>query len=220
MDSLSKVASDVQNHGQWLGHVGSVEKALSMAAGMGRVTHDPRHPDNVRRISPQSLELANPNTLSSRYGLGAFPYHTDVAHWRRPATLVFLYCENPGRASRPSLVMDSRTWDVSEHERQVLVQGVWRVAFLRPFLATIAAANLNGLLLRFDPGCMRPYGRRALAAQEVVTARLASCPAAQVFWRPGDLLILDNSRMLHTRGEARIADTDRVLCRILVGGHP
>jgi L-asparagine oxygenase len=218
MVSFSQVSSDLRNNGFWRGHVGSAADALHMAAQMGGVTRDPRHPNDLRRISPQPLEAANPNTLSSRYGLGAFPYHTEVAHWRTPASLVFLFCEQPGRGSRRTLLIDSQAWTFSEREYHVLTQGVWKVAFLNPFLATVADSKGNGIQLRFDLGCMRPYGRRALAAQEVIMSRLESSQDIEVEWHAGELLVLDNFRMLHARGPAKADDTDRVLCRILVGG--
>lgn len=206
--------------GFWSARVGSVAHALSLARQLGNVTHDPRHPCDFRRISPQPLESATPNTLSSRYGTGAFPFHTDAAHWATPPAYVLLYCDSPGRGRRRTLVHDAWVWPLSAEERCAVLEGVWRVAYRRPFLATAGVRASDSLHLRFDPGCMRPYGRRADAALDAIIYNLNRGRIMDFEWQSGKLLVIDNRRCLHARSDAVEADGDRVMCRILVGGCP
>ena len=56
---------------------------IEIVQHLGNVRVDPRSPIPVRYISPQHPRSAKVNTLSSRYGTDAFPFHTDTAHWDR-----------------------------------------------------------------------------------------------------------------------------------------
>jgi len=43
-----------------------IDDAVSKAGGLGMITVDRRSPEPIRRIFPQPIESAKPNTLSSR----------------------------------------------------------------------------------------------------------------------------------------------------------
>jgi L-asparagine oxygenase len=62
---------------------------------LGGIRVDRRSPDPVRDIRTQPIHSAKENTLSSRYGTDAFPFHTDTAHWDQPARYLALYCVDP-----------------------------------------------------------------------------------------------------------------------------
>lgn len=192
---------------------------LDFAQALGPISMDPRHPHAVRFISPQDLSEANPNTLSSRYGLGPFPFHTDVAHWWIPADIVLLYCVATGSGGRPTLLTDSGRWDLSEQVWRLLRSAVWRAGYLRPFLCTVAANGNRIPRLRYDPGCMIPRSPSALKAYQLLKEHLLTVAPIQIDWTEGDLLVLDNGRILHARGSAYGSDCDRVIARILIGGN-
>jgi hypothetical protein len=46
----------------------------------------------IHRLVPTLRESATPNTYSGIYGLGQFPFHTDLAHWRYPPHYIMLRC--------------------------------------------------------------------------------------------------------------------------------
>src|SRR6266550_6095053 len=48
--------------------------------------------DSVHQLVPTTRESATPNTYSGIYGLGQFPFHTDLAHWRNPPRYIMLRC--------------------------------------------------------------------------------------------------------------------------------
>jgi hypothetical protein len=56
-------------------HLGVVtdDDLAEMANGFGRIAVEARDPRTVRAVSPSSEDGARKNTLSSRYGFGAFP---------------------------------------------------------------------------------------------------------------------------------------------------
>lgn len=173
----------------------------------------------IRDISPQIIPDRK-NTLSSRYGLDAFPFHTDTAFWRVPARYLVLRCVNPGSGSRPTLLNDSREWNPSNAETRLLENGVWRTSNSRPFLCSLITRSNSQYLFRFDRDCMRPMTRRSAGAYEVIEAKIQESSTIRIDWGAGDLLAVDNHRVLHARGTAARPDLDRVLTRVLIQERP
>src|SRR5579871_6269045 len=46
----------------------------------------------VQQLTPKLMSEAGPNTYSGIYGIGEFPLHTDLAHWREPPRYLILRC--------------------------------------------------------------------------------------------------------------------------------
>lgn len=195
-----------------------LDEVLDLARSLGTITFDTRHPELYRRIHPQQIETATPNTLSSRYGLGSFPFHTDGAHWRYPPQYLFLYCENPGPGDRPTVLIDTQTWKIDSEFRRSLISDVWKTGHHRPQLCTVGDEFEDALSIRYDSACMEPLGERARELHEKIEQTIVDSASSSVNWSPGKLLIINNHRMLHARGAARECDVTRVLVRILVGG--
>lgn len=194
------------------------EELLVLARNLGPVTLDRRHPDPVRYIHPQDALAAGPNTLSSRFGLGRFPFHTDAAHWRTPPRYILLYCTNPGRSRRPTLLIDSAAFDLPSATERMLRRAVWKAAHVAPFLCTVIDDRAGAVQWRYDPGCMSPWSPAAFGARERVQDVIDQACMFAVDWTPGDLLLIDNWRMLHARGTAYTQDYDRKIARVLIGG--
>jgi hypothetical protein len=194
----------------------SLEDCLEIATSLGTPGGDFRSPEVVRFISPRPVEAAKANTLSSRHGLGGFPFHTDAAYWRRPPDLLMLCCVNPGSGRRPTLLIDPREWAMLRERRRVLCSEVWKVTGRPPFLCTIGSADGEDIRLRFDEACMVPVTIGAHSTRLEIGRLLRSSTPKAIRWRVGGLLIVDNHRLLHARGTADEDDQDRVLARILI----
>lgn len=197
--------------------VGTVSDAdlIEVAQALGRVEVEARDPRPVREVSPSTEAGARPNTLSSRYGFGAFPFHTDTAYWRAPASILLLYCVAPGEGARRTLVSDVRSWGLSAKEEATLRRAVWRVDRKREaFLTRLAVRTQAGLALRYDVHCMKPIGSGTAAA--ALIEERAPAHAVAIEWAAGDLLVIDNRRALHARTVATQSDPERTLKRVLV----
>jgi len=197
----------------------AISELEPIANSLGPITWDPRHPEPVRLIRPQEQSKATPNSLSSRYGTGSFPFHTDAAHWRHPPEYVLLYCCAPGAASRATLLLDTATLALTSAERNLLHTGVWATARRQAFLTAVVEGPPECETWRFDRDCMRPWSPSAEAAGEVLDKVLDERSAWAHHWLAGDLLIIPNRHVLHSRAQACCADGDRVLARVLVGGR-
>jgi hypothetical protein len=209
----------LSRHGYCLAPAIDDVKLSQLAASLGPASIDPRNPYALRNIQPQDFPSAAANTLSSRYGLGSFPFHTEAAHWRIPPTLLLLHCVCPGSGSRPTLLTDIDGWQLEEETRHLLCEGVWRARHVHPFLCRLGSSVGGNLRLRYDPACMYPRSPTACQAAKRIEAILDRVDPLEFLWRKGDLLIIDNRRVLHGRGSATRPDRDRIIARMLIGGH-
>jgi hypothetical protein len=213
---MDRVFLDLQNAGFALVHGVALDELLPVAERLGIPKGDRRERAPVRAIRPQGESVARPNTLSSRYGTGAFPFHTDAAYWPEPPRWLILYCENPGEGGRQTLLVDSWMWRLSKSEAMNLSSEIWRTRDGQPFLCTLTCRRRNQPMIRFDQACMKPLTSRARAGSDILGTAIVASEQTQIDWRIGDLLVIDNWRVLHARSGAERPDPQRSLLRILV----
>jgi len=213
-----EVERELGRRGYYFGHDWAPAEGLELAYQLGIPRGDHRDARIVRTIAPQDRDSAR-NTLSSRYGFGPFPLHTETAYWRTPVRWLLLRCLAPGSASRATTVVDTELLRISPRLLRLMCNEIWIVAARRPFLATVARPPANGhpLAIRFDRDCMRPLTRGARDLAAILDTLLSEIAPIEVTWSTDDLLVVDNYRCLHGRGSASSPDPDRVLERILVG---
>lgn len=165
-------------------------------------------------VRPQTVDDAHPRSLSARYGLGALPFHTELSHRSRPCRYVLLGCIEPGPISTATLLLDWRTLAFSSEELHLLESAPILVRTgRRSFYSTILSSDRA--FLRYDPGCIEAIDARGQAAMRVVEQRLAAGAPEVHHWRRGDILTIDNWRVLHGRGTSE-QGTGRRLARILI----
>jgi L-asparagine oxygenase len=190
---------------------------LDFASALGRPQPDPRDGVLVKDIRPQPKNTANTNTLSSRYGMGAFPVHTEAAYLQKPPQFLLLYCIEPGRGERTTVLLDGAA--IASRLPDVRRPGTWVVkAGRRPFLCDVfwrRAQNQVGI--RYDRECLFPRGPAALVEEQLIRSFIDTSTPVTIEWARGQLLIIDNHRMLHGRGGSNNDDRDRWLKRVLVG---
>lgn len=196
----------------------SETELLDYVKPLGRIRADSRNPELIREIRPQSISTAKSNTLSSRHGTGRFPFHTDTAHWERPARYLILYCVTPGSGERPTLLQDSHSWKLIRGEMDLAARALWVVGNRTAKLTYVVLASDEQLSIRYDMDCMRPMTEEARELRNILVRKVETTPQLRIDWHAGDLLVIDNHRMVHARGAAKRDDEDRVLKRILVGG--
>lgn len=165
-------------------------------------------------VRPQAVDDAHPRSLSARYGLGALPFHAELSHRPRPCRYVLLGCIEPGPLSTATLLLDWRTLNFSPEELHLLESApIFVRTGRRSFYSTILSSDRS--FLRYDPGCIEAIDMRGQAALRLVEQRLAGGLPEVHHWHRGDILIIDNWRVLHGRGTSE-QDTGRCLARILI----
>lgn len=163
--------------------------------------------ETVSDLRPLSPEQAQPNSLSSRYGKGAQPLHTDGAHLERTPNFILMVSPQPN--STTTQLWKPTGWE-SLDPGDIFDHGVFLVQDGRDgFFAT--ARTSDGW--RFDPGCMTPCDARARRVVELVAA--GSKHAREYVWDTADqVLLIDNRAVLHARSEVAAGDDGRRVHRI------
>lgn len=165
-------------------------------------------------IEPHGADDAHPRSLSARYGLGALPFHTELSHRTRPCRYLLLGCIAPGSPAAATMLLDWKTLGFSVEELDLLEGTPMLVrSGRRSFYSTILAPG--GAFLRYDPGCLEPVDQRGRMALALIEDRIAGASPQAHHWRQGDILVIDNWRVLHGRSPSD-RGSGRRLARILI----
>lgn len=112
------------------------------------------------------------------------------------------------------MLLDWRDLSFSPEELQLLEGAPILVRTgRRSFYSTILSPDRS--FLRYDPGCLEAVDERGRAALGLAERRLALASPNVRTWRRGDILIIDNWRVLHARGPSDHG-SGRRLARILI----
>jgi hypothetical protein len=165
-------------------------------------------------IQPQRQSQAHSRSLSARFGLNALPFHAEVSHRPRPCRYLLLGCIDAGSPSAVTVLLDWRTLGFSPEEFELLEAAPILVRSGRSsFYTTMLPSDRS--FFRYDPGCLEAVDARGRAALHLVEGRLAGGAPHIHEWQPGDILIIDNWRVLHGRGPSDHG-SGRRLARILI----
>lgn len=208
--------SELIANGFVLRHGSREADILRIAAMFGTPVAEPRDGVVVKPLRPVEMGAAPQNTLSSRYGTGCFPLHTEAAYWREPPDFLIFYCVGHGSGRQDTLLLDGDPLARGPGS-EALRTDPWIIsAGMRPFLCTVLRQGpTDRLSIRFDRDCMRPATMTSVA-KSIVESFVESAKPYSHRWQSGDLLILDNSRMLHGRGAATGVAEGRTLLKVMV----
>lgn len=192
----------------WASSSGTLEQIRSSASllGWSEVTFRRADPP-VTSLRPVDAGEAKSNSLSSRYGRGAQPLHTDGAHLLEPPDLVLLAAETT--SAIPTLLWKRKIIHFQNRVSTDMRHGVFLVHNgSESFFCT--AQSRRGL--RYDPGCMTPCDERSRRTAAFMADALQS--AVEHHWdEPGKLLLVNNREVLHARAAAD-DEPDRELTRV------
>ena len=204
----------------WVAHAAESGDADSVASELGRigdmlgtrVMGRAGALDEV--IQPQASDDAHPRSLSAQYGLNTLPLHVELGHRPRPCRYLLLGCIDPGSPRAVTMLLDWRTLGFSPEELHLLEGApIFVRTGRRSFYSTILSADRA--YLRYDPGCLEAVDERGRTALRLLEQRLAVGFPEIHEWRRGDILIIDNWRVLHGRGPSGHG-SGRRLARILI----
>lgn len=167
-------------------------------------------------IQPRAMGDAHPRSLSARYGLGTLPLHIELSHRTKPCRYILLGCIHPGFPVAATMLLDWWKLGFSRQELNLLeATPVLVRTGRRSFYSTILASG--GAFLRYDPGCIEALDTRGEDALRLVEERIADAAHEVVahYWCQGDILVIDNWRMLHGRSPSDQV-SGRRLTRILI----
>jgi hypothetical protein len=164
------------------------------------------------KLSPVEADEAIPSSLSSKYGLQAFPFHVDGAHWPVPPKYVVLGCLDPGENDTRTLLVDRTRIKMSSEVLRLARRAVfWVRNGRKSFYATVLETSRD--FIRFDPGCMEPQNDEARRVMELLSFNSLHGLSEGISWKRGKILVFNNWRVLHARDGANQIDKQRILIR-------
>ncbi|KAA0070011.1 TauD/TfdA family dioxygenase [Tardiphaga sp. P9-11] len=192
----------------------SDEAVRRVAESIGTIVAEPGRP-KIQSLSPRDEHMASPGSLSRQFGRGMLPFHCDTAHWIVPSRYLVMGCINPGEVSTPTMLLDAGDPSFSDQESLLLRSSCFLVRNgCRSFYATIA--DRTRPFVRVDPGCMEPLDEDGVRALELYGLERQGHRAVKHDWQENDVLVIDNWRILHGRGNDLPTDPNRVLMRAYV----
>lgn len=189
------------------------DSMLDFAREFGKPLSTKQNGALIDRLHVVDAKEAYPNSLSSRFGTGAFPFHTDGAHHRIVPRYLFLRLHWPEFSYRATLLLHLIS-EINKKEHEVLKSDIWKVKngnryFLSPVISTLG--------LHYDPVAMKPAIPGRNKSNEIIHRIIEEVNPVSVTWQKGFILLVDNHRMIHSRAPARAGHKDkRVLERVLV----
>ncbi len=171
--------------------------------------------EGIEVLSPTTVSMAMPASLSSAYGIGEFPLHTDAAHWPIPPRLMLMLCvcdeQNRSTQLLPWDIVVSR---LSASGRSAIMRASYLVRNGRR--SHYCAMNLgSAALIRLDSNCMTPATSDAVSLAAELEDTIPRLPRHSVRWSAGMVLVVDNWRVLHGRDGGSGAG-QRILVRALL----
>jgi L-asparagine oxygenase len=170
----------------------------------------------VQKIIPREEMRAPRNVYSGNYGLGAFPLHTDLAHWHVPPRYMILRCITPAPQVFTRVVDFTRCLaGVSEGTIQRAQFVPRRKLSGKKHLLRLCQRIADHHLWRWDELFIIPANSEAIEIRNHLSSAMAKCGGATIsFLHYADTLIIDNWRMLHGRSPVPTTDLSRVVERV------
>jgi len=172
----------------------------------------------VQILKPHRQHEAPRDGYSRAFGLGDFPFHTDLAHWIRPPPYFMLRCLTGSSSVHTQLLPFSA---IEEKLGSGLVaRALVRTQKPRPsgsYCLLQVTYKVNGLYaFRWDTLFLISMTRAAEQIASLMStsswSRTHAC--SLLLADPGDTLIVDNRRMLHSRSSVKPNETDRQIERV------
>lgn len=171
----------------------------------------------VQSLIPRAS--ATPNTYSGIYGLDRFPFHTDLASWHLPPRYLLLRCVI-GYVDIPTLLIDGRAL-IEAVTLDVMKRAIFKPRRPRDgkiVLLRLCEPTEDGHRLRWDEAFLKPASKIGGIANRRVRNWLAQRePLSVALARAGDMLLIDNWRMLHARSPIPAGREDRKIERVYLG---
>ena len=170
----------------------------------------------VQSLSPRAISEATRNQYSGNYGLDFFPLHTDLAHWALPPRYFLLRCLVGTEDVFTNLLPCSYIIGiVGSAALQKAVLRTRRRRYGCSGLVRAMSPHRNEQIFRWDSIFLQPLNSRAEALKRVMIDPASSDSTIKILLRdPGDILLIDNWRMLHGRSPVPSRSADRHIERV------
>ena len=195
--------------------VNFLDALLEYANGLGSPIKGRKSQGIIQKLVPISSCNAHPNSLSSKYATGVFPLHVDTAHRAIPCRYLVFGCMNEGESARPTMLLDFNSLQLTKEENDYLYNSPFVIKNGRhSFYGNILSKERK--FIRYDSGCMVPANGSECKMKNLLSSKRVQESLTEIHWEKGMILVVDNWRIMHGRGNPMNNGVDRELYRVLV----
>ena len=154
------------------------------------------NPDKIiiSRLHQRAKEFAKPNSLSSKYGLGRFPIHSDFAKYTIPPRYILL---SAGKAR----LTETLIYDPSElfkvFTKQYLERCLFLVGVSCPHYVRILTYSTGKPLFRYNKDIMTPANNEAKVVSQWIEREMPV--AFRIDWSYYRTALINNWELWHAR---------------------
>lgn len=146
------------------------------------------------RLIPVSEDAARVNTLSSRYGLGRFPLHSDFATTAEPPKYILLAASRP--RDTETLLFDARRLIV-HYGLDYLLRGLFILHGKTPHYCRMLTLKDGRLCFRYNKAVMTPQNSEAHEIANYLDGE--GLPMSKINWHENRVALIDNWTTFHSR---------------------
>lgn len=187
---------------------------LEYARSIGEI-YCPDTMSPVQTLTSRTKESSPKNTYSGNYGTSLFPYHSDMAHWYIPPRYILLVCDTPDPQVSTGLVTWATITPKINPKHLTMARFVPRRR-LNGNMYTLRIKNKG--YFRWDNLFIEPSNKHGEYIKEAMKdIDLTSFEKRITLNNPGDFILFDNWKMLHSRSHTR-PDSPRIIKRLYFKG--
>jgi hypothetical protein len=174
--------------------------------------------DNIQKLKPKKEFQSSKNKYSGVFGTKIFPFHTDLAHWETPPRYMMLRCISGFKEVTTNLLPLS----VIENSFDKNIINFSLVTVRRKTsnqkicpMPIIFEKN-NNKFIRWDSLFLEPLNEDANTFYSIFNSNNWSKKDIKSFCleNKGDLLVIDNWKILHSRSEVPDSAVNREIERV------
>lgn len=170
--------------------------------------------ENFETLIPKNEINTNKNTYSSIFGLGEFPYHTDLAHSSLPPKYLLLRCVKGAESVKTNVLRSKKILEYYDHTK--LKRCIFKP---RDKLITRTSLPLplifDNEFIRWDSVFLLPANKNAENFKKWMSEiKWDDLEESYSLSKTDDTLIINNWMNLHSRSQVSEKDRSRIVERI------
>lgn len=202
---MSTILNKILQHG-WVEIENiSTEKTLTeLASVVGNILVHPNG-ENIATLNPSQGQKSIKGTFSNTFGLQKFPLHTDTAFWSTPTRFVMLCSFKPSLCNTEIIHIDEIWQNLNSDDKSHAKKAVYMIKTIHGQHYSSVLFQNNGVEgFKYDPCSMFPINNSAKIFDKKLKSILNELKPMEINWTGNKVLIFDNWKTLHGRGEAKI----------------
>ncbi len=172
------------------------------AANIGTILPDAK--GNLTTVLKQKKADSVTNSLSSRFGYGAFPFHTDGVGFPVPPNILLLRALDLDK-SQQSTDINVVSWPEEGSKDYSLLANtpiIFNLGATRFYSPILNRAGLNRTeFIRYNPCCMVYPPIAKVELEKAIETLLEKAKIKKIQWVEEKIIAINNWRVLHGRGQ-------------------